>query len=94
MIIVIVLFSIGCGEMEGELRRGEMGGERLDSVFKCADRVQVLRLGQDGWLTCCSNQKMKLQVIEGPGAQRSLMVTCTSSEIDNQVSPSSSMETH
>lgn len=25
MIIVIVLFSIGCGEMKGELRRGELG---------------------------------------------------------------------
>ena len=45
MIIVIVLFSIGCGEMEGE---------GLARVIKCPDRIQI----------------------------------------DNQVDPSLSMETH
>ena len=89
MIIAIVLFLVGCDEMGGE-----MGGEGLDSVAKCGDRVQLLHLGQERFASCCSNQKMKLQVIEGPGVSRYLMVTCTSSEIDNQVSPSSPMEAH
>lgn len=65
-----------------------------DAMDDCRERVQLLSVGNNGWASCCPGQKMGLQIVEGPGAQRSLMITCTSSEIDNQVSPTSSMETH
>lgn len=82
MIIAIVLFLVGCSELENELR-----GE-------CLERVQVITVGSNGWASCCPDQKMGLQIIQGPGAQQTLVVTCTSSKIDNQVGPIPSVEIH